>query len=161
MNKKVIRTVSALIYTNEGKVLLHKHPRFGMYMGAGGHVEQNEHELQTLLREVREETGLDLSQKLDSYNEILDYQRTSIKPPDSIVVIELDSGDAVLIDHTYYIRAPFGMENLPIKTENENIEFKWIEIDYALNCLSMFEDTYKQINDIADKLYEERMIMSW
>ena len=52
-------TASALIIDN-GKVLLLHHKKLGVWFYPGGHVEKNETPEQTVIREVKEETGLDV-----------------------------------------------------------------------------------------------------
>jgi len=53
--------VGALVVNQEGKVLLVKtHKWNGMYCVVGGHVEVGETMEQALIREVKEETGLDV-----------------------------------------------------------------------------------------------------
>jgi 8-oxo-dGTP pyrophosphatase MutT (NUDIX family) len=44
----------------EKKVLLHKHKKLQFWLGMGGHVEENENPVETAIREVKEETGLDI-----------------------------------------------------------------------------------------------------
>jgi 8-oxo-dGTP diphosphatase len=52
-------TASALII-NEAKVLLLYHKKLGVWLYPGGHVEDDENPEEALLREVQEETGLDI-----------------------------------------------------------------------------------------------------
>lgn len=52
-------TASALIIDN-GKVLLLYHKKLGVWLYPGGHIEKNETPDQTVIREVKEETGLDI-----------------------------------------------------------------------------------------------------
>ncbi|KKQ18598.1 MAG: hypothetical protein US31_C0003G0027 [Berkelbacteria bacterium GW2011_GWA1_36_9] len=52
-------TASALIVDN-GKVLLLHHKKLGVWLYPGGHVEKNETPDQTVIREVKEETGLNV-----------------------------------------------------------------------------------------------------
>lgn len=44
----------------EGKVLLHRHRKLGMWLPSGGHIEQGELPYDAAVREVLEETGLRL-----------------------------------------------------------------------------------------------------
>lgn len=46
---------------NQYKVLLHKHKKLGIWIGIGGHVEDNENPVETVLREIREETNLKIT----------------------------------------------------------------------------------------------------
>ena len=51
--------VTAFI-VHDGKVLLVNHPRYGKWLPPGGHVELDEDPVEALLREVAEETGLEV-----------------------------------------------------------------------------------------------------
>lgn len=42
----------------DGATLLHHHPKLGIWVPPGGHVEENEDPVQAVLREVEEETGI-------------------------------------------------------------------------------------------------------
>lgn len=53
-------TASALIVNSNNEVLLIKHNKLGVWLYPGGHVEGHETPDETVLREVREETGLDV-----------------------------------------------------------------------------------------------------
>ena len=71
-NKEKHFTASALIVHNK-KVLLVNHLKLGVWLYPGGHVEKDENPDQTLIREVKEETGLDveiISQKDDCFSDI-------------------------------------------------------------------------------------------
>ena len=58
-NLKKHFTASAIIIS-EGKVLLVHHRKLGVWLYPGGHVENYETPNQAVIREVREETGLDV-----------------------------------------------------------------------------------------------------
>ena len=58
-SKKKHFTASALIIDNN-KVLLVYHNKLDVWLYPGGHVEDNEHPDETLFREVKEETGLEI-----------------------------------------------------------------------------------------------------
>ena len=62
INKNIEKhfTASALIINKEGKVLLVNHKKLGVWLYPGGHVEPNETPDETVIREVEEETGLDV-----------------------------------------------------------------------------------------------------
>jgi len=54
--KKCIVASGVLI--KDGRVLLMKHPKLGVYIYPGGHIEEGETPIETVEREFREETGL-------------------------------------------------------------------------------------------------------
>ncbi|PKP58053.1 DNA mismatch repair protein MutT [Candidatus Atribacteria bacterium HGW-Atribacteria-1] len=53
-------TVSALIINKEGKILLINHRKLGIWLYPGGHIEQGETPDEAVVREVKEETGLNV-----------------------------------------------------------------------------------------------------
>lgn len=60
-------TVSALLVSNDEEVpraLLHLHPKLGHWLPPGGHVEWNEDPIVALIREFKEEVGIDLTSYL-------------------------------------------------------------------------------------------------
>jgi 8-oxo-dGTP pyrophosphatase MutT (NUDIX family) len=52
------RFTVAVFVVWEGKVLLHRHRKLGMWLPPGGHIEENELPDEAAVREVLEETGL-------------------------------------------------------------------------------------------------------
>jgi ADP-ribose pyrophosphatase YjhB (NUDIX family) len=46
---------------HQDKVLLHRHKRYGVWLPAGGHIERDELPEIAAVREVKEETGLDVT----------------------------------------------------------------------------------------------------
>lgn len=46
--------------SGEIKVLLHRHKKLNIWLGPGGHVEKDENPVEASIREVKEETGLDI-----------------------------------------------------------------------------------------------------
>ena len=66
---------------HEGRVLLHKHPKLHKWLPPGGHVEPNETPPDAARREVKEETGLDIT-LLDQENiKIYAYNAKSFERP--------------------------------------------------------------------------------
>lgn len=60
-------------FNNEFKVLLHKHKKLNIWIGIGGHVEKDENPVETVLREVKEETNLHIK---------LIFEKTLLKTKD-------------------------------------------------------------------------------
>jgi ADP-ribose pyrophosphatase YjhB (NUDIX family) len=64
LNKNKIKkhfTASALIINKEGKVLLINHKKLAVWLYPGGHIEEGETPDEAVVREVKEETGLDVN----------------------------------------------------------------------------------------------------
>lgn len=53
-------TVTAFIVNQAGQVLLVNHPRYDKWIPVGGHIELDEDPEEALLREIQEETGLEV-----------------------------------------------------------------------------------------------------
>ena len=53
-------TASAIVINNERKVLLVYHKKLNVWLYPGGHIEPYETPDETVIREVKEETGLDV-----------------------------------------------------------------------------------------------------
>lgn len=60
-------TASAIVIGRRGTVL-HRHKRLGLWLQPGGHIDAGELPAEAVLREVREETGLDASHPADGPN---------------------------------------------------------------------------------------------
>lgn len=53
---------TATVYVvHDGRVLLRKHDKYGIWIGVGGHIELDEDANTAALREVKEEIGLDIT----------------------------------------------------------------------------------------------------
>ncbi len=91
---KMDLTVGAgILYDN--KILLVLHAKLGKWLFPGGHIEQNEYPNEAIIREVKEETGLNLR--------FLDYGPTG-KTPDIIkeLAIPFDANLHSVGDHNHY-----------------------------------------------------------
>ncbi|MBI2040201.1 NUDIX domain-containing protein [Candidatus Microgenomates bacterium] len=68
-------TVTAYIvaqFEGEYKILLHRHKKHRLWIGIGGHIEEGENPVQALMREVKEETNLEI--KLLNKNRLINTQ---------------------------------------------------------------------------------------
>lgn len=59
IHEKIDFTASVYI-VQDGKVLLHKHKKLGIWLQPGGHIELDEGPVEAALREAKEETGFDV-----------------------------------------------------------------------------------------------------
>lgn len=72
MNNKIKHFTASALIINDDKILLVYHKKLNVWLYPGGHVEKNENPDETLLREVKEETGLEveiISNKDDSLSD--------------------------------------------------------------------------------------------
>ena len=98
-------TATAFV-VHEGSVALHWHPKVKAWLPPGGHIEENEDPVQATLREVCEETGLQVDVVPTGEIIELDYP-TQVLPPFTIMVEDIDDpvkGFHHHIDMIYFCR---------------------------------------------------------
>lgn len=62
MEAHMERQFTATVYVlKDDKVLLHRHRKQGKYLPPGGHIEENETPVEAAIREVKEESGIDIT----------------------------------------------------------------------------------------------------
>lgn len=61
----------------EYKVLLHKHKKHALWIGIGGHIEKDENPIEALIREVKEETNLNV--KLLNKNKVSKWSEEGVE----------------------------------------------------------------------------------
>ena len=124
--KTVYRTAVWAIIQHENKLLLTYSPVNGDYKFPGGGVKKGESLEQALLREVREESGIECIQILEAFGEIIEYNRPK------------ESKFDVFCMTSYYYRClvEFHVTFLPQILDNYERELGflpvWVEIDQAI-----------------------------
>lgn len=111
MEEEIKEKSCGCIITEKGKVLLIKHNQ-GHWDFPKGHVENNETEKETALREVKEETNLDV--------EIQGEKRYTVK-------YVTDKGNLKQV--VYFLAKPISRDLKP--QENEISEIEWLPFDEA------------------------------
>jgi 8-oxo-dGTP pyrophosphatase MutT (NUDIX family) len=108
-------TVTGFV-SQDGRTALHWH-KFGMWLPPGGHIEPNEDPVQAVLREVREETGLEVEIVLTS--PLYAYRQPGQLPaPATIGVYDIASDGSLKephqhIDLVYFTRPLISAASLP------------------------------------------------
>ncbi|WP_049971212.1 NUDIX hydrolase [Haladaptatus cibarius] len=100
------RHFTATTYTvHDGECLLHEHDRLGMWLPPGGHLNRDELPRETALREVEEETGLDVTLLEPQPTISADFGR-ELSPAEHTMLYDIDSFDGEVahqhIDFVYY-----------------------------------------------------------
>src|SRR5947209_3784275 len=91
----------------DGKVLLHLHPKQGLWLPPGGHIERDELPDDAARREIEEETGLRL--RLHSENESAELSRQmdcGVIPQPAFILIEDINPYHQHVDFIYFAIAP-------------------------------------------------------
>jgi 8-oxo-dGTP pyrophosphatase MutT (NUDIX family) len=131
------KSCGAIVYRKfhgNTELLLIKHANGGHWSFPKGHVEQDETEVQTAQREIKEETGLDV--QLDtSFREVVTYSPKKDTQKDVIYF---------LAKATTYNYTP---------QEEEISQIRWVEISRAHNVLSYDND--KQLVTKAKPLIKD------
>ena len=120
------------VVINKDKVLLIKHNK-GHWDFPKGHVEEGETETETAIREVKEETNIDVK--------IIDDKRFKIN-----YIIEDKQIDKDVI---YFIAKPTSFDGKPQLEEVSKVE--WVDLDKARDVLT-YDDTKKLIDDVIKRL---------
>lgn len=112
-----VYTASTFI-VSQGKVLLHFHPKFHMWLQIGGHIEANELPHETALRETKEETGLYVA--LYHSDNVLTFSDAEYVPrPMHIVAVKGLHGKQ-FVDFLYY--ASTLEQHLP---QSADVVYRW------------------------------------
>lgn len=99
MTMECFYTASVMI-VSEGKVLLHLHPKFHLWLQVGGHIQLNELPHEAALREAKEETGIDISFYQTDVLQLSSRLHTVVRPM-HLSVIDVGNNQQ-LLDFLYY-----------------------------------------------------------
>ena len=125
-NKKHEKSCGVIVVNDNNQILLVKH-NLGHYGFPKGHMEKDESEIETAIREVKEETNIDVS--------IYEDKR---------YIINYDTNYNTNKDVIYFLGYPKNQNTIP--QEKEISEVLWIDIDEVSNYLE-FPNIIKLWND--------------
>lgn len=141
---------SALITTksNPKKILLLHHKKANTWLQPGGHIEHTENPIEAIIREVMEETGLDIRSYFPFGKKTKESQELPI--PKFILEEEIASHEShefhYHIDLLYHIE----MDEVPVSfLEEEAYGIGWFTLEEALE-LSLFDNTKKMIKELLE-----------
>ncbi|HEX7042396.1 MAG TPA: NUDIX domain-containing protein [Patescibacteria group bacterium] len=145
--KQFIASVLITTKSNPKKILLLHHKKAGVWLQPGGHIEHNENPIEAIIRETKEETGLDISEYFILKKENKESQ--SLPLPRFIQEEKIPEHSNhpfhFHIDLLYHIEFE---EEMPVTfLEKEAHAIGWFEKQEALQ-LDLFEDTKKIIEEI-------------
>lgn len=113
-------TASAIVLGDDGRVLLHRHKRLGIWLQPGGHVDPGETCEQAALREVAEETGVvgDLVQGGPLHVDVHQGPRGHVH-----------------LDVRWLVRTPAGVEPAPAEGESQDVA--WFDPEAAIDLTDL------------------------
>ena len=117
------------VIINDDKVLLVKQVD-GHWGFPKGHVEENETEEETAIREVYEETNL----QVEIFSDF--YKKVTYSPREN-----------VMKDVIFFLARPKNIDTKPQETEISKVE--WVSFDEALNILT-YEDTKNILKEVLN-----------
>jgi 8-oxo-dGTP pyrophosphatase MutT (NUDIX family) len=93
------------------RVLLHRHPKQGLWLPPGGHIERDELPHVAAVREVEEETGLRIHLHSETEAAALTHEMAChVVPQPAFILIEDINPFHQHIDFTYFARLPASAE---------------------------------------------------
>lgn len=123
--------VATVYVANDGATLLHEHRKLGLWLPPGGHVERDELPHEAALREVREETGLDV----ELHREHDDVRSPTVRPlpePAHLLLEDIDVLEGKVahqhVDLVYYGRAD-SREINPEEGERTAEAWEWVSYE--------------------------------
>lgn len=146
--------VGVFIFThdNNPKTLLVKHKKFGKWFQPGGHLEKDENILEGAIREVKEETGIDLSDILPKAEKIDDV--VNKLPVPKYILTEYipaykNEPEHIHQDFIYFVRIP-EQEIQLAETEHDDINWfteKEIEnLELLKNTKTLLLEVFNSFN---------------
>ncbi|WP_458185531.1 NUDIX hydrolase [Haladaptatus sp. NG-WS-4] len=134
-------TVSTYV-VYDGECLLHEHDRLGMWLPPGGHLDRDELPREAALREVREETGLDVALLEPETSVSADFGR-ELPPAEHTMLYDVDTFDGDVahqhVDFVYYGEAP-DRTLAPADGETNGDEWRWFTSDQLRGHDGMTEE---------------------
>ncbi|HEX8763162.1 MAG TPA: NUDIX domain-containing protein [Candidatus Saccharimonadales bacterium] len=120
--------VVTVFIVHDDKVLFVNHPRYGLWVPIGGHVEMDEDPEQALFREIKEETGLEVEVLSDKALEPVEAENKFLFRPNYLGVYDA-TPDHRHISFNYFVRA----SNPDAVMSDEHTDMKWLGIDDLQN----------------------------
>lgn len=125
------KSCGAIIYNEDKKVLVVKH-NAGHWDFPKGHIEENETEIQTAIREVKEETNIDIS------------------IPDENIKYEIHYNPKPDVDKTVIFFLAKNITDDVLKQDSEIANIGWYSYKEAMDIL-----TYDIAKELLKKSYED------
>lgn len=123
------KSITATVYVvNDGKVLLHQHKKYRTWFPLGGHVEADEFPHEAAIREVKEESGLDVNLVETEIAPNIELARVKRIPAPFCLLHEGIGGDENFFDFIYIAEIKTNETSL-LPDNGESKEFKWFSYE--------------------------------
>ena len=117
------KSITATVYVvNNDKILLHQHKKYKTWFPLGGHVEVDEFPHEAAIREVKEESGLDVKLVETEIAPSIELARVKRIPSPFYLLHEGIGGDENFFVFIYIAETT---ETIPCPENGESKEFKW------------------------------------
>ena len=144
--KKFYRpSVRGIIFDGEGKIAMIYSRKYHFYKFPGGGIEGDETHLETLAREIKEETGMTLiPESAKEFGEVLKIQKGD------------ESGkDTIHIQQNYYytceVEDEIGDQNLDDGEKSLEFVLKFVPVEEAIAANSAFENENTFMKQMAER----------
>lgn len=109
-----------------GKVLLHRHPKQGIWLPPGGHIERDELPHDAAVREIEEETGLRprLHSEVEAQH-LTELMQCGVVPQPAFILIEDINPFHQHVDFTYFAQSD-GDSEVQDESVLRNNGFHWL-----------------------------------
>ena len=124
---KYNKSITATVYViNNGKVLLHQHKKYKTWFPLGGHIEEDEFPHEAAIREVKEESGFDVTLIETELAPEIELARVKRIPAPFCLLHEGIGGVENFCDFIYIAETT---ETEPHPEGDESKEFKWFSYE--------------------------------
>ena len=130
----MIRHFTATAFVvRKGETLLHWHRKLGQWMPPGGHLLPDEDPVTGVLREVREETGLDVELIDATPRFAFDYPEQVAAPVTVLIedITEPDGSSHQHIDFIYFCRS---LDGAALRPPSPDDELLWVSEAQLADC---------------------------
>lgn len=125
------KSITATVYViNDGKVLLHMHKKYKTWFPLGGHIEADEFPHEAAIREVKEESGFDVTLLETELAPEIELARVERIPAPFCLLHEGIGSAETFFDFIYIAETT---EQEPCPKRGESTEFKWFSEEELLS----------------------------
>ncbi len=142
--------VGGCVVVHNGRVLLPKHKKLGVWLYPGGHMEPNETPLDTALRETEEETGMKV-RLVDTSGRKRITDKVASEPPQPIAMmlekVPYKNGPHIHFD-LIYLAVPRDKGRVRIR-KRESEGFRWF-LESDIKRIK----TYKNVHEVVRRAFD-------